>query len=441
MKKLISILSAFLLCAFAYGANVYTNSFVRDGVTYVQRGVLTVKDYVVTNVVGGGGGGAVNSVNGKTGDVVLNAQDVGALPINNTDQQLNFGILTGTGISLTSSFYDDDYPGMVRLRFGGASYFGRGLNVQGSVSISNSEIGLGSGELFVNGTNVMDAISGAGKVKSVNGETGDVVVSEVNSATNWINKPWWIEDNYAIVANEANFANEAGRVPWGGIEEKPDWIGNSKPTYTASEVGAAPAKTTLVLGGTIPNYELRLNGVAQTFDQVSNYVAHGEVIAKHLNGFYKPTYISASEIMFDCTGFIAGDVSTRRIHMVKTNNKVVLDDTKVLAEEKWVLGLSTTYALTNQIVALNQSVQYVTSMGGSITPLVPANVPDGVRDWVIYVNAVTDTQLNLDNLPSVYVNDASVTNNLPANKVTALYITEILKDKYMLGRQELIPVK
>lgn len=29
---------------------------------------------------GGGGGGAVNSVNGKTGAVVLDAEDVGALP-------------------------------------------------------------------------------------------------------------------------------------------------------------------------------------------------------------------------------------------------------------------------------------------------------------------------------------------------------------------------
>lgn len=448
MKKLISILSAFLLCAVAYGANVYTNSFVRDGVTYVQRGVLTAKDYVVTNVVGGIGGG---------------------------------------------------------------------------------------------------------NVESVNGQTGVVVISEVNSATNWINKPDWIEDNWAALANEANYSTEAGHVPWRGIEEKPDWIGNSKPTYTANEVGAlpangkavsaeqsdlaenatnarnaewaafardagnaeyatsaggvfwfdvygkpdwlgdekptytatevgaAPAKTMLVLGGTSPNYDLRLNGVAQTFEQVSNCVANGEVIAKHLNGFYKPTYLSASEIMFDCTGFIAGDVSTRRIHMVKTDNKVALDDTKVLAEEKWVgttvtnvvndyVATNTEVFVTNNLLTISQdgaikwqesfggykmdastaltvnckdhAVTFVTASGETGLTIVPpgANANGESRDFVVYVNTSGTNSLDLTAFTTIYASDVANTNAVK-EKLTALYFTELSADVWMLGRQELNRVK
>lgn len=53
MKRTVSMLAAIML-PFAALCSSYTNSFVRDGVTYVQRGGLTIKDYVVTNVVSGG---------------------------------------------------------------------------------------------------------------------------------------------------------------------------------------------------------------------------------------------------------------------------------------------------------------------------------------------------------------------------------------------------
>jgi len=56
---------------------------------------------------GGGGGGAVNSVNGKTGDVVLDAEDVGALPISTTIPEKTSDI-ENDGADGTSTYVEAD---------------------------------------------------------------------------------------------------------------------------------------------------------------------------------------------------------------------------------------------------------------------------------------------------------------------------------------------
>lgn len=67
---------------------------VENEIPVVNNGILTIiqngetkgvfrandSNNVTVNLEAGGGGGAVNSVNGQTGDVVLTASDVGALP-------------------------------------------------------------------------------------------------------------------------------------------------------------------------------------------------------------------------------------------------------------------------------------------------------------------------------------------------------------------------
>ena len=71
-------LAAGIACAaFGYEPPRHNDTFTTNGVTYAQRGGLGASDYVVTNI-DASAVGKVQSVNGKTGDVVLNAQDVGA---------------------------------------------------------------------------------------------------------------------------------------------------------------------------------------------------------------------------------------------------------------------------------------------------------------------------------------------------------------------------
>lgn len=72
-------LAAGIACAaFGYEPQRHNDTFTTNGITYAQRGGLGASDYVVTNI-DASAVGKVKSVNTKTGDVVLDAQDVGAV--------------------------------------------------------------------------------------------------------------------------------------------------------------------------------------------------------------------------------------------------------------------------------------------------------------------------------------------------------------------------
>ena len=74
-------LAAGISCAaFGYEPQRHNDTFTTNGITYAQRGGLGASDYVVTNI-DASSVGKVQSVNGKTGAVQLNASDVGALPL------------------------------------------------------------------------------------------------------------------------------------------------------------------------------------------------------------------------------------------------------------------------------------------------------------------------------------------------------------------------
>lgn len=72
-------LAAGISCAaFGYEPQRHNYTFTTNGVTYAQRGGLGASDYVVTNI-DASAIGKVTSVNGMDGDVVIDANSVGAL--------------------------------------------------------------------------------------------------------------------------------------------------------------------------------------------------------------------------------------------------------------------------------------------------------------------------------------------------------------------------
>ena len=103
-----------------------------------------------------GGGGAVDSVNGKTGAVVLTAEDVGALP-SSTVIPTKTSELTNDSGFITESAIPQKLPNPKALKFTGAT--------SGSYD--------GSEELTVN----IPSSGGGGAVDSVNGKTGAVVLT------------------------------------------------------------------------------------------------------------------------------------------------------------------------------------------------------------------------------------------------------------------------
>lgn len=102
-----------------------------------------------------GGGGAVDSVNGKTGTVVLDASDVGALPDNTTASDL------GAYVKPTGGIPKEDLASAVQTSLGKAD-----TALQTAVTSFNGNTG---------------AVTYTAPVTSVNGQTGAVTVTDTNT--------------------------------------------------------------------------------------------------------------------------------------------------------------------------------------------------------------------------------------------------------------------
>lgn len=107
--------------------------------------------------------------------------------------------------------------------------------------------------------------------------------------------------------------------------------------------------------------------------------------------------------------------------------------------ESAVASADTTYRLTVGVTNLNQSVQYVALDDTTAELAIALPTGDGAKDWLVYVNAATDTTLILP-AATWWMSDEAFTNALPAG-LTALYFSQISTNGvYSLGRQEMTPI-
>src|SRR4249920_1626150 len=109
---------------------------------------LLKKIVINTATGGGGGGGAVDSVNGQTGVVVLDAADVGSSPILVSTQ--NFRITTESGVPVSSTnrasqstIYFTPYSGNQIALYNGSSW-----QIVSSPQVSLALSGLVSGSIY-----------------------------------------------------------------------------------------------------------------------------------------------------------------------------------------------------------------------------------------------------------------------------------------------------
>ena len=103
----------------------------------------------------------------------------------------------------------------------------------------------------------------------------------------------------------------------------------------------------------------------------------------------------------------------------------------------------TNYALsgTNQTLALDRSVQYVSISGtNALKVLAPTRVYDKARDFLVYVNTAGTNALDLTELTGIYATDASATNAVTKG-MTMLMFTELTTNTWVIGRQTLNALK
>jgi hypothetical protein len=183
-------------------------------------------------------------------------------------------------------------------------------------------------------------------------------------------------------------------------------------------------------------------------DESTTYNSHGEGTF-NLNplGGLSGLWIGGSNLATILGGYAKRTGETETVDfrntrtMVKTQLAPVGEDAvnfDMLAG--YASGIATTYASTNALVSLNQSVQYVTadSNGASVEILAPTN---SMKDWVVYIYTTTNNAV-LFPTGTVYAADSTVTNALKPNVVTALYLSSYpaVTNGLIVGRQEMNPI-
>ena len=161
---------------------------------FIPFGNMSAAFIIVPGSGGGSGGSGVNSVNGKTGDVVLNAADVSALPNttvipSKTSQLTNdsgyitvsdapvksvdgeTGDVVTNAIKSTQQNLSDTQKSQARANIGAgtSSFDGNYSSLSGKPTIPSSTSQLNNDSGFITSENA--------PVKSVNGKTGDVTLN------------------------------------------------------------------------------------------------------------------------------------------------------------------------------------------------------------------------------------------------------------------------
>ena len=213
---------------------------------FIPFGNMSAAFIIVPGSGGGSGGSGVNSVNGKTGDVVLNAADIGALPNttvipSKTSQLANdsgyitessapvksvdgeTGDVTTNAIKSTQQNLSDAQKAQARTNIGAgtSSFDGNYSSLSGKPTIPSNTSQLNNDSGFITSENV--------PVKSVNGKTGDVALNAADVGLgNVDNIKQYSESNpppYPVVSvngktGEVNLvASDVGAVPTDNITQ------------------------------------------------------------------------------------------------------------------------------------------------------------------------------------------------------------------------------
>lgn len=142
------------------------------------------------------------------------------------------------------------------------------------------------------------------------------------------NSLWMDEDTFVELEDgweQLKKVVSGGKTPV--YQTLPEYLGENYAAKTDLAV-----RMDLVGDGTAASpYAVQLAGVTKTFAEVKTLAETRNAVIRHGRGTYRVTYVGASEMMWDCTGTVQGEVQTGMIHMSADGNVVQLVSAKALA--------------------------------------------------------------------------------------------------------------
>lgn len=324
-----------------------------------------------------GGGGAVESVNGQTGKVVLSAADVGARPAGWTPTAAEVGARpatwtpTAADVGARPATWTPTASDVGALSTRGGTVNG-GIVMYGQTGATDLQVGAGG-----HGGSVA-VYSGAGYPASIR-KDGEEVATE------------------------------------------------SQLMVSMDLVGDNP-------------YSIKLGEDVLSYAQIKSIAESRHAVIRHGRGTYRVTYIGASEMMWDCTGTVQGEVQTGQIHIFADGDVVQLVAAKELAAKSAVDAVSAMAAYPMSYVvggALKDRTINYSVAGGTFT--FPARTGTNARDFVLVIGALSGapTVTFPGTPPFQYVSDQPADEVWTADdgKVNAWYFSEISDGVLMVSHK------
>ena len=184
----------------------------------------------------------------------------------------------------------------------------------------------------------------------------------------------------------------------------------------------------------------------QTQGSGSTTTINGNGITAGFEGFTIDTYASTLELKGSSATINFSDIrllsgwDSLRDGDGYTVPSLLASATNDLVSTQQMEALDTSYRHFSEPTNVNQSVQFVTNAPDNILTIQIPVGHDSTKDWIVYAFFATNVTISIPTNIVWFSSKASVTNEIPANTMTALYFTQIAEGAYVVSRSTMTPI-
>ena len=136
----------------------------------------------------------------------------------------------------------------------------------------------------------------------------------------------------------------------------------------------------------------------------------------------------------DIIGYTLGEQTNKVLAATSITNNLV--------STQQMDSLDTSYRHFSEPTNVNQSVQFVTNAPDNVLTIQMPTGNDATKDWIVYAFFATNVTISIPTNFIWFSSKDTVTNEIPANTMTALYFTQIAGNAYIVSRatmNQLVP--